>query len=541
MNARMAQSPSARHLFIEITYNMLQSGEGQFPIHLAEEPGVMRTQRTGLQGRSRGWLRSLAVRAGVSGATVVAVLIWFSAMVRLAHAGQMGNGVRTIQVAQLGEGASADALRARVIDRLNASGRFKVVTNGSAADVVLRGTSNIWPTGTISLNPRSNSARQTIYEGYLSVVLENKAEETLWSYLVTPSHFRTASITNDLADHVVAHLLDAVAGGAVGSASASAVSAGGHVALHAAGATLPAPLYLMWFQSAGSRVAYDAVGSEAGIKDLAAGKVDFAASDMPLTPESTPEHLHVAQFATVLGGVVPIYNVPGLGGSLRLTPEVLAGIYLGTIHKWNDPRIVEANRGARLPDKEIAVVHRSDGSGTTFVWTSFLSLVSPQWKTRAGEGPDVRWPVGAGASGSNGVAEQVEKMPDSIGYVELIYAIQHQLDYASVRNPAGEYIKADLESITQAAAGAAGSGESGFRRSILNVSNRDAYPISTYTWLLVPTEGLSTEKRAAIVALLDWMLTSGQKDCASLGYAPLPHGVAASELQAINGLDGRGR
>jgi phosphate transport system substrate-binding protein len=497
----------------------------------------MRTQMVEMRRRGRVSLRRVVARTRFL-VVLAAIATLAAAKVQVARANSAvgESGVRTIHVAQMGEGASADALRARVIDRLQASRRFKVVESASSADLVLRGASNIWATGTISLNPRTNSARQTIYEGYLSAVLENKAEETLWSYLVTPSRFRTASITNDLADHLVAHLLDAMASGSVGSASPPAARAGGHVALHAAGATLPAPLYQMWFQSAGTRVAYDAVGSEAGVAELAAGKVDFAASDMPLTPENTPAHLHVAQIATVLGGVVPIYNLRGLGGSLRLTPEVLAGIYLGTIRKWSDPRIAEANRGARLPDAEIQVVYRSDGSGTTFVWTSFLSLVSPEWKTRAGEGPDVHWPVGTGASGSNGVAEKVAKTPDSIGYVELIYAVQHQLDYASVRNPAGEFIKADLESITLAAAGAAGAGESGFRRSILNASNREAYPISTFTWLMVPTEGPSAEKRAAIVALLSWMLTAGQKDCASLGYAPLPREIAASELQAVGGL-----
>jgi phosphate transport system substrate-binding protein len=489
----------------------------------------MRTQKAELQFKGRVSRRHIA--AGVGALIVLAA----AAMVPVAHARPAGeeNGVRTIHVAQMGEGASAVALRARVMERLTASGRFNVVTDASAADLELQGTSNLWPTGNISLNPRTHSARQTIYEGFLSAVLENNSRETLWSYMVTPSRFRTASITDDLADHLVAHLLDALASGAVGSASASMASPGSQVALHAAGATLPAPLYLMWFQSAGVRVAYDAVGSEAGIEELAAGKVDFAAADMPLTPENTPEHLHVAQFATVLGGVVPIYNLPGLGNGLRMTPEVLAGIYLGEIHKWNDPRIAEANRGAHLPDAEIQVVHRSDGSGTTFVWTNFLSLASAEWKSRAGAGPDVRWPVGAGAAGSNGVAELVEKTPNSIGYVELIYAIQHQLDYASVRNPSGEFIKADLESITLAAAGAGGSG---FRPSILNTANRGAYPISTFTWLLAPTEGLNAEKRSAMVLLFKWMLTTGQKDCAFLGYAPLPREIAASELRALDGM-----
>ena len=422
-----------------------------------------------------------------------------------------------------------------MIERLKTSGDLKVIEGQSAADLVLRGTSSIWPTGNISLNPRTNSARQTIYEGYLSVELQNNSGEPLWSYLVTPSHFRTASITDDLADHLAARLIEAVASGTLSQGAPAKVSTGAHAALHAAGATLPAPLYLMWFQSAGFNVSYDAVGSERGIEQLAANKVDFAASDMPLTAENTPANLHVTQIATVLGGVVPIYNLPGLGHSLRLTPDVLAGIYSGAISKWNDPRIAEANRGARLPDAQIAVVHRSDGSGTTFVWTSFLSLVSREWKDRIGAGPEVRWPTGTGAAGNNGVAGLVEKTPNSIGYVELIYAIQHELSYASVRNPAGEFIKADLASITDAATGVDKTGTD-FRRSILNSANRDAYPISTFTWLLVPTEGLSSEKRAAMVALLNWVLTSGQKECASLGYGPLPREIADRELRAVNAM-----
>jgi len=470
-------------------------------------------------------------------------VIALSALAVLHHAAAQASshaaaqsGARTIYVASLGDGSDADALRERVIDRLRSSGKLKVVAGSAVADLQLRGTSNIWPTGTISVHPRANSARQTIYEGYLSVELLNSSNQALWSYLVTPSRFRTTSITNDLADHLVMRLLDAIETGKARADAAPSAGPGTTVALHAAGSTLAAPLYFKWFQSAGFTVAYDAIGSEAGIRHLASGQVDFAASDMPLSPEDAPANLRVTQVPTVLGGVVPIYNLPRLGRSLRFTPEILAGIYSGVIKQWNDPRIVQVNRGERLPDAPIAVVYRSDGSGTTFVWTSYLSLVSPEWKTRVGSGPEVRWPAGTGAVGSNGVADLVQRTPYSIGYVELIYAIQHELDYGSVRNPSGEFIKADLASITLAAAGALGMHGPGFRNSILNAIGRDAYPISTFTWLLVPSEGLSAEKRAAIVSLLNWMLTSGQKECASLGYAPLPRDIAASELQAVNAL-----
>jgi len=443
-------------------------------------------------------------------------------------------GFRTIQVASLGDGIGADALRARVINRLQRDGRLKIVEDRSAADVILRGSSSIWATGAMAFNPHSKAAREVSYQGYLSVELLGKADQTLWSYLVTPSRFRTASITDDLADHVVARLLDALATGAAGSSSPIAASPGAGVALHAAGATLPAPLYRKWIESSGMRVTYDAIGSEAGIARLAEGKVDFAASDMPLKPGDSSGNLRVIHFPTVLGGVVPIFNLPSTGRTLRLTPEILSGIYSGAIRKWNDPRIIEINRGARLPDADIAVIYRSDGSGTTFVWTSYLSISSPQWKSSVGAGVRVRWPVGAGASGNEGVAELVAKTPNSIGYVELIYAIQHELSYASVRNAAGEFIKADLASITAAAAGASVSPGEEFRSSILDSRNKGAYPISTFTWLLIPAEGVSPEKRSAMADWLKWALTSGQKQCASLGYAPLPSEIVNSELKSVS-------
>ena len=445
------------------------------------------------------------------------------------------NGSRTIQVGSLGEGNGAEALRRDIVDRLTRSRRLKVVDNPSAADVVLRGSSSIWATGTISLSPHSDSASETIYQGYLSVELVDKAGQIVWSYLVTPNRFRTASITNDLADQLVFRLLDAMRGGAAGSNSPAATTAlHSQVGLHAAGSTLAAPLYRMWFQSSGMSVTYDAIGSEAGIDELAEGKVDFAGSDMPLSGQNTPAGLKVIQLPTVLGGVVPIYNLPTLGRTLKLTPQVLAGIYSGAIAKWNDPRILEANRGAHLPDSEIKVVHRSDGSGTTYVWTSFLSLASADWKASIGAGTHMKWPTGSGAEGNDGVAELVKKTPNAIGYVELIYAGQHELNYAAVLNPAGEFIRADLASITAAASGAAVMNGQDFRFSILNATSKDAYPIATFTWLLVPEQGMSKGKRSAIANLLNWALTTGQKQCAALGYAPLPREVVASELHAVN-------
>jgi phosphate ABC transporter phosphate-binding protein len=449
------------------------------------------------------------------------------------------NPAHTIEVASLGDGSGAEALRQSIVGRLAKSRSLKVVDKPSAADLILRGSSSIWPTGIISLSLHSKSASETIYQGYLSVELVNKSGQIVWSYLVTPSRFRAASITDDLADQMVARLLDAIHGGAAGSTFPVATSAGSRVALHAAGSTLAAPLYRMWFQSSGMKVGYDAIGSEAGIQELAAGKVDLAGSDMPLGGQNTPPGLRVIQLPTVVGGVVPIYNLPAFGHILKLTPQVLAGIYSGTIRKWNDPRIVASNHEAHLPNAEIAVVYRSDGSGTTYVWSSFLSLASADWKASAGAGTDVAWPVGTGVAGNDGVAELVEKTPNAIGYVELIYAIQHELNYAAVLNPAGEFIKADLASITAAASGTAVMNGQDFRFSILNATDKEAYPIATFTWLLVPQDGVSKEKKSAIASLLTWALTTGQKQCAALGYAPLPRQVVASELQAMSAWKGR--
>lgn len=446
--------------------------------------------------------------------------------------------LRTVHVASLGDGSAAAAVRQRVIERLNKSGEFRVVDDSAAADGTLRGMSNIWSTGSMVIDPRSSSSRQVNYAGYLSVELVDRNNQPLWSYLATPGRFRTDSITEDLANRAVERLVSAARAGALkpGAAEAPSATSPVKVALHAAGATLPQPLYMKWFESAGMAVAYDAVGSEAGIAQLTAGKVDFAASDIPLKDADAAAQLDVAHFPTVVGGVVPIYNLPGVGDKLRLTPLVLAGIYSGSIRRWNDARIRETNGGAHLPDAEIAVVHRDDGSGTTFVWTSFLALASAEWKTRVGAGAHVEWPAGTGATGSDGVAALVAKTPNSIGYVELIYAIQHQLNYAAVENPAHQFIKADLASITAAAQWASEESGKGFRYSILNAPGKSAYPISTLTWLLIPEHGLAQEKKESVAAMLRWMLTTGQKDCSSLGYAPLPREVAARALQAVDGL-----
>lgn len=299
-------------------------------------------------------------------------------------------------------------------------------------------------------------------------------------------------------------------------------------------------MYRKWFdgyqkRNPGTQIVYDAVGSEEGIRLLGDRRVDFAGSDKPLTDEKVSQlGRKVAHIATVIGGVVPIYNVSGLQKDLNFTGEILAGIYLRKIRKWNDPAIRAVNRGVALPDAEIVVVHRSDGSGSTFIWTDYLSKVSPEWKAAAGSDLAINWPVGVGAQGNEGVADTVQKTNKAIGYVELIYAIQHRLSFGSVRNAAGQFIQASLASVTAAAEGLQFDTNTDFRISLTNAPAKQAYPIASFTWLLVPQDVADAEKRAALLGVLRWVLTSGQKQCSVLGYAPLPPAVAESELHTLD-------
>jgi phosphate transport system substrate-binding protein len=311
------------------------------------------------------------------------------------------------------------------------------------------------------------------------------------------------------------------------------------VLINAAGATFPYPIYGKWFDEftkadPDAQINYQSIGSGGGIRQLTEGTVDFGASDMPMTDEQIAKcknkPLH---FPTVMGGLVPTYNIPGVSQDLKFTPEALAGIYLKKITKWNDPELVKANPGVKLPDNEIVVVHRSDGSGTTFVWTDYLSKVSPEWKSKVGANTSVSWPVGLGGKGNEGVAGAVKQTPNSIGYVELIYALQNKMSYGFVRNSAGTYLKADLDSVTEAAATAVKTMPADFRVSITNAPGKKAYPIASFTWLLIPSKIEDQAKKKSIVAFLHWMLKDGQKFAGSLGYAPLPQEVVAREEKQI--------
>lgn len=301
--------------------------------------------------------------------------------------------------------------------------------------------------------------------------------------------------------------------------------------LNGAGATFPNPIYQKWFSEYHNahndvKINYQSIGSGGGIKQLQSGTVDFGASDGPMTDEQlaqTPgKVLHIP---TVLGAVVPTYNVSGVSGELKFTPDVLADIYLGNIKNWNDSRLAKANPGVKFPDEDIVVVHRSDGSGTTYIFTDYLSKVSSAWKDKAGKSTSVNWPVGLGGKGNEGVAGMVKQTEGSIGYVELIYAVSNKMPYGTVQNAAGIFMKASLESVTAAAASVKDM-PADFRVSITNAPGKDAYPISSFTWLLVPVEWQDAGKEKAFVDFLNWMVDKGQTMTSALEYAPLPKNVA---------------
>jgi len=329
--------------------------------------------------------------------------------------------------------------------------------------------------------------------------------------------------------------LGALAAGAILLAAAEAKTL-----INAAGATFPYPIYGKWFEEYGKKnidvqINYQSIGSGGGIRQLTEGTVDFGASDMPMTDEQIGKvKVKPLHFPTVLGGLVPTYNLPGVTQDLKFTPEALAGIYLGKIKKWNDPALKGTNPGVNLPDTDIIVVHRSDGSGTTFVFTDYLSKVSGEWKKDVGANTSVKWPTGVGQKGNEFVAGFVKQTPNSIGYVELIYAVQNKMGYGAMKNAAGVFLKADFDSVTEAAAGAAKSMPDDFRVSITNAPGKKAYPISSFTWLLIPSKIDDAAKKKAITEFLHWMLADGQKYAAGLGYAPLPKEVVAKELKAIS-------
>ncbi|HUC27973.1 MAG TPA: phosphate ABC transporter substrate-binding protein PstS [Candidatus Acidoferrum sp.] len=316
----------------------------------------------------------------------------------------------------------------------------------------------------------------------------------------------------------------------------------GQTTLNGAGATFPYPIYSKWFSEyhknhSEVQINYQSIGSGGGIRQVTEGTVEFGASDMPMTDDQLKEAQNklktkILNIPTVLGADVPAYNVPGVSGEVKFTPDVLAGIFLGRITNWNDKAISATNPDLKFPNQEIIVVHRSDGSGTTFIWTDYLSKVSADWKAQVGSGTSVKWPKGLGGKGNEGVAGSIRQLPGSIGYVELIYAVQNKIPFGSVKNLAGAFVRASLESVTAAAASAPKM-PADFRVSITNAPGKDAYPISSFTWLLIPSQSKDPAKGKILADFLNWMITDGQGMTSALSYAPLPENVAAKVKETI--------
>lgn len=450
------------------------------------------------------------------------------------------SGVKKLYVDGFTTKAGGEKLREDMIAELRKLNSVSLVSDEASADLILDGGGEVWVKGYRSFSPRSElklpSNGTPIYGGFMSVELKNKQGVTLWSDLVTPEA-PSADISKDLSKRVVKHLAEMLRRA---EPPPVFVDPPITVSLHGAGATFPYPVYSKWFinyaaDNPGAHILYDPIGSEAGVRDLIAGRADFGGSDSPdaireIAPAEQDKFLF---FPSVVGAVVPIVNLPGIAESISFTPEALAGIYLGKITKWNDPILKQANRGVRLPDLDIVVVHRSDGSGTSYAWTSYLSKANAEWKAKVGAGLAPKWPAGKGANGNEGVAAEVKERGGSIGYVEFIYALQNHLSYGKVRNMNGEFVEASLESIGTAV------NQSMDVTDDLTVSLADApgagsYPIASFTWLVVPAHVSDDAKRGAIVAFLKWMTGPGQRQAAALGYLPLSKDALAKEEGAIS-------
>jgi phosphate transport system substrate-binding protein len=330
-------------------------------------------------------------------------------------------------------------------------------------------------------------------------------------------------------------LLVALAALAVGMAPLAAQT----IQINGAGATFPYPIYSKWFSEYNKlhpniQINYQSIGSGGGIRQLTNETVFFGASDGPMTNEQLKDAPgYVMHFPTVLGGVVPAYNIPGVSAELKFTGPVIAQIYLGKITKWNDPQLTKLNPGVNLPDVDITPVHRSDGSGTNYIFCDYLSKVYPEFKQRVGVATSVNWPGGIGGKGNEGVSGLVKQTPGAIGYVELIYALQNHIDFGLVQNAAGQFMKASLDSVTKCAAGAAAHMPADFRVSITNAPGEGVYPISSFTWMLFYQNPKDKERARIMVDFFKWAITDGQQYCEGLGYAPLPKNVVKLEMAAL--------
>ncbi len=310
--------------------------------------------------------------------------------------------------------------------------------------------------------------------------------------------------------------------------------------LTGAGSTFDYPIFSKWFSEysaahPGVEINYQSIGSGGGIRQVTAGTVDFGASDGPMTDEQlAASKIKLVHIPVVLGAVVPVYSVPGLS-ELRFSPGTLADIYLGKISNWNDARIAKDNPGAKLPDQKIIVVHRSEGSGTTYIFTDYLSKVNKEWQNGPGKGPSPSWPVGVGGKGNEGVSGLVRQLPGAIGYVELTYALQNKMTYATMQNASGNWVKASIESVTEAAASVKQM-PADYRVSITDAPGKDAYPISSFSWVLVPQTTADAAKGKVIKDLLSWIVKTGEGEVSTLSYAPLPQNVADKVLKTVYSL-----
>lgn len=348
------------------------------------------------------------------------------------------------------------------------------------------------------------------------------------------SHFRSFIRTAALAG-VVAGLAAACGGGGDQGGTAPATAA----QINGAGATFPYPIYSKWFAEYNRlhpnvRINYQSQGSGAGIRQLTSRTVFFGASDQPMKDEQLKGAPGpILHLPTVLGAVVPVYNLPGVSGELKFTGPLLADIVLGKVTRWNDPAIATLNPDVKLPETAITFVHRSDGSGTTFVWADYLSKVSPEFKEKVGADSSLKWPVGIGGKGNEGVAGMVSQTPGSLGYVELIYALQNRIAFAAVQNASGSFVKASIEGVTAAAAGAAAAMPADFRVSITDAPGGTAYPIASFTWILLYENPDDKAQARVMVDFMKWALTDGQTHARELGYAPLPKEVVDMEMKAL--------
>jgi len=453
------------------------------------------------------------------------------------------NGVKRIYVEPFVTHAGSEKFREDVIAELHKLSSVSLASDESSADAILGGGGDVWVKGHLSHNPRLSSVPPNgapVYTGFLSVELKAKNGQTLWSYLATPPRV-SGDVAKDLSISIVKNLAAFLdhAESLFPTASLPQPS----TILHGAGATFPYPVYAKWFtnyrrENLNVEIDYEPIGSEAGVRKLIANSVDFGASDSPkaiheLAPGDEKKYVF---FPSVVGAVVPVVNLPGLPGDISFTPEALAGIYLGNIKKWNDPALARANKDVRLPNLDIIVVHRADGSGTSYAWTDYLSRNDTAWNAQVGTNLAPMWPVGRAANGNDGVARVVKEAVGAIGYVEFIYALQNQLVYGRVRNRDGQFVLASLESIAAAAKHSSKINDD-FEISLVDAPGSGAYPICSFTWIVVRAQIADSAKRSAISGFLQWMLGPGQRQAAAFGYVALPQELLKKEAAAIGKIN----